>query len=203
MHLKLLPSTEGVLEGSIEWGGEEDLDPALVHAITVPLAPLRLSERAHDEAPIVRLHSIRVAVRSWRELGNKTFSFPNVVRRIDADGGSNAIYDIYGSLRLGAEYHQVLMTHIAFGQYEGCRVAASLKGSVRSVANPPLFAPAEFSCNTSLSVGPVFIRGDVGSNALPALTEAEELTQRLLRLRDYEPPRNENGRVLLSPSCPG
>ena len=203
LRLKQLSSTEGVLDGSIQWGEEEGLDPVLVHAITVPLAPLRLGEQAYDEAPVLSLYSIRFAVRSWRQLEGRTFSFPNVVRHIEADGESHPVYDIYGSLRLGPEYHQVLMTSIAFGQYDGCRVVANLRGSVRSVAHPPLFTPADFSCETSLTVGPVSVRGDLGSTAVPALAEAEKLAHGLLRFEDYEPPRNQNGRALLKPSCRG
>jgi hypothetical protein len=171
LRLKPLASAEGVMDGSIQWGEEEGLDPVLVHAITVPLAPLRLGEQEYDEAPVLRLNSIRFAVRSWRQLGGRTFSFPKVVRHIEADGESHPVYDIYGSLRLGAEYHQVLMTSIVFGQYDGCRVVASLRGSVRSVADPPPFTPADFSCETSLTVGPVSVRGDMGSTAAPALAE--------------------------------
>lgn len=201
LRLEPLGSIEGVLDGSIQWGEEEGMDPTLVHAITVPLAPLRLGEQADDDSPVLRLDSIRFAVQSWRQLEGKAFSFPNVVRHIEAEGESHPVYDIYGSLRLGDDYHQVLMTNIAFGQYEGCQVAASLKGSVRSVANPPLFAPTDFSCDVSLTLGPVSVRGDLGSTAVPALAEAEELSRSLLRLEDYEPPRDQKGRTLFQPSC--
>jgi hypothetical protein len=204
-ELRLEPpdGTEGVLEGSIQWGEEEGLDPVLVHAITVPLAPLRLGENAQDKEPVLRLHSIRFAVRSWRELAGRTFSFPNVVRHVEADGESHPLYDIYGSLRLAADYHQVLMSTVAFDQFEGCRVVARLAGSVRSVADPPAFTPADFSCETSLTVGPISVRGDLGSSSVPTLAEAEKLAQSLLRLEDYEQPRNLNGGVRLRPACPG
>ena len=192
---------DGELEGSIEWGDEADPHPVVVHAIRVPLAPLRLGEHAFDDEPVLQLHSIRFGVKSWRQLAGRTFSFPNVVRHITSDGESRPIYDIYGSLRMGAEYHQVLATGIAFGTYQGCRVEVNLSGSVNSVAHPPLFSPTDFSCDASLALGPILVRGDLGSSTLPDLAEAQEQAQRLLRLEDYEPPQDHNGRVLIRPTC--
>ncbi|MGS0687390.1 hypothetical protein ACVBEQ_19930 [Nakamurella sp. GG22] len=202
-HLQFtqLAGADGELEGSIQWGEEEGLEPVLVHAISVPLGPLRLSEKASDETPALRLHSVRFGVRSWRELADRTYSFPNVVKTLDADGESHPVYDIYGSLQLGADYHQVLITTIAFGQFDGCRVGTSLTGSVRSVTDPPSFSPADFSCEGFLTIGPTSVRGDLGSSSVPTLAEAEKLTGSLLRLEDYGAPGMRNGTVLLKPSC--
>jgi len=201
LRLKPQSGAEGVMDGSIQWGQEEGLDPVLVHAITIPLTPVRLGENTHDEKPLLRLNSIRFGVRSWRELEGKTFSFPNVVRHIEADGESHPVYDIYGSLRLGSDYHQALISNITFGQYEGCRIEASLEGRVQSVAEPPLFTPTDFTCEASLTVGPVAVRGDLGTNFVPTRADAEELAQRLLRLDDYESPHDHKGGVSFKPSC--
>ncbi|ACV78996.1 hypothetical protein [Nakamurella multipartita] len=202
LTFKQQSGAEAVLDGSIQWGEEVGIDPVLVHAITVPLAALRLGEQTADDAPLLRLNSIRFGVASWRQLGGQSFSFPNVVRQIEADGESHPVYDIYGSLRMGSEYHQVVMTRIAFGPYDGCSVAVSMEGSVRSVSQPALFNQIDFACDASLTVGAVVVRGDLGSATPPTLAEADELTQRLLRLEDYRPPRSQNGRAVLEPLCP-
>lgn len=203
LRLKQLANTEGVLDGSIQWGEEEGLAPFLVHGITVSLTPLRLGERSYDDTPNLHLNSIRFAVRSWKELEGRTFSFPNVVRTIDADGESHPVYDIYGSLQLGDEYHQVVMTQISFGQYEGHRIVVSLRGSIRSVAHPPAFTPTDFSCEASLTLGSVSVRGDLRTRSVPNLTETEWLVQLLLHIEDYEPPQRQEGRALFSLACRG
>lgn len=201
LRLEPRPGAEGEVEGTIQWGGEEGPDPRLVHAITVPLAPLRLGKRAHHKRPVLRLHSIRLDVRSWRELEGRSFSFPNVVMQILAEGESHPVYDIYGSLELGSDYHQVLMSSIAFGRYDGCRIDAKLEGRVQSVAEPPLFAATDFTCAASLTVGPVSVRGDLGSSTVPGRTEAEEVAQKLLHLQDYESPQDDQGGLSFAPSC--
>jgi hypothetical protein len=201
LRLKQLVGADGVVDGRIQWGEEEGLDPMVVHAVTVPLAPLRLGDDAHDERPVLRLHSIRFDVQSWRELEGRSFSFPNVVREIMAEGRSYPVYDIYGSLRLGSDYHQVLMTSIAFAQYDGCTVDARLEGRVQSVTEPPRFAPTDFTCEASLTVGPVAVVGDLGSSTFPSRADAEELARKLLRLEDYGSPEDHEGGVRFAPSC--
>jgi len=192
--------SEGVLDASIQWSAEEGPDPMLVHAITVPLGPVQLGEQSDDE-PVLRLHSIRFDVRSWRELAGRSFSFPNVVQEIEAEGESHPVYDIYGSLRLGNDYHQVTMASIAFGRYDGCRVTATLAGRVQSVTQPPGFDPTDFTGDATLTVGPVTVRGDLASTTVPAAAEAQQLAQQLLRTEDYGSPRERQGRVILEPSC--
>lgn len=202
-HLRLTAAdSDGELDASIQWGEEEGPDPTLVHAITVPLGPVQLGEQSDDE-PVLRLHSIRFDVRSWRELAGRSFSFPHVVREIEAEGESHPVYDIYGSLRLGDDYHQVIASGIAFGRYDGCRVTATLEGRVESIDHPPGFDPTDFTCDASLTLGPVTVRGDLGSTTLPAAAEAERLAQQLLRTEDYSSPRDRRGVVMLEPSCRG
>ncbi len=193
--------TDAALDASIQWGEEEGPDPTLVHAITVPLGPVRLGDQSDDDEPVLRLHAIRFDVRSWRELAGRSFAFPNVVREIEADGESHPVYDIYGSLRLGEDYHQVTMSGIAFDQFDGCRVTATLAGRVESVTQPPRFDPTDFTCAATLTVGPVTVRGDLASTTVPAAAQAQELAQQLLRLEDYQAVRERGGRAVLEPAC--
>lgn len=200
-QLRLEPARTGAtLDASIQWGAEEGPDPMLVHAITVPLGAVHIGERSADE-PVLRLHSIRFGVRSWRDLAERSFSFPNVVREIDADGETHPVYDIYGSLRMGDDYHQVTMSGIAFGPFDGGRVTATLDGSVRSVARPPQFDETDFTCVATLTLGPVTVRGDLASTTVPDAAQAQELAQQLLRREDYRSPRERGGLVILEPTC--
>ena len=200
-QLHLEPAgTDATLDASIQWGGEEGPDPTLVHAITVPLGPVRLGDESDADEPLLRLHTIRFDVRSWRELAGRSFSFPNVVREIEAEGESHPVYDIYGSLRLGDEYHQVTMSGVAFDEFDGGRVTATLAGRVDSVAQPPRFDPTDFTCAATLTVGPVTVRGDLASTTVPTVAQAQELAQQLLRLEDYRPVRERGGSVILEPA---
>lgn len=192
--------SDGALDASIQWSAEDGPEPMLVHAITVPLGPVRLGEQSDDES-VLRLHSIRFDVRSWRELAGRSFSFRHVVREIEAEGESLPIYDIYGSLRLGDAYHDVIASGITFGRYDGCRVTATLEGRVESIDHPPGFDPTDFTCDATLTLGPVTVRGDLGSTTVPAAAEAERLAQQLLRTDDYGEPRDRRGVVVLEPSC--
>ncbi len=200
MVLQLKPAdTGGTLDASIQWGEEEGPDPMLVHGITIPLGPVRLGGQADDE-PVLRLHSIRFDVRSWRELAGRSFTFPNVVREIEAEGETHPVYDVYGSLRLGNDYHRVVVSDIAFGRYDGARVTATVDGRVESVSPSPEFDPTDFTCEARLSVGPVTVRGDLASTTPPSAAEAPRLAGQLLRLEDYRPPQERKGAAVLEPA---
>ena len=200
-ELRLEPSgAKGVLEASIRIDRELGRKPFLVYAITIPLAPVRLSEKAQDDEPLLRLHSIRLEVRSWRALDGRTFSFPNVVTTVEADGESRQVYDIYGSLRLGEEYQQVDMASIGFGRVDGGCVVASLQGTITSTAEPDHFSPVDFRCEATLEILPVSVKGDVASGDVPSPSEAAELAATLLDLDDYESPRKEKGSTVFAPA---
>lgn len=194
------PAPGAELTGTIRWGEAEGPEPLLVHEITVPLAPVTLGEQTDDE-PVLRLHSIRFGVRSWRELAGRDFTFPTVVREIEEEGESTPVYDIYGNLRLGEEYHEVVPSGIEVGRIDGCRVPVTLTGQVRSVAPAPAFGPTDFTCAATLTLGPVAVRGDLASTAVPDADRARDLAARLLRVEDYRPPRDRRGIVVLEPDC--
>lgn len=206
-HLRWTPAGSGPdpapgaeLTGTIRWGEAEGPEPLLVHEISVPLGPVTLGELADDE-PMLRLHSIRFGVRSWRELAGRDFTFPTVVREIEEEGESTPVFDIYGSLRLGEEYHEVVPAAVAIGELDGCRVPVTITGRVRSLAPAPAFEPTDFTCAATVALGAVTVRGDLASSEVPDEAEAGELATRLLRVEDYRPPRVRRGLVVLEPDC--
>ncbi|WP_420123670.1 hypothetical protein [Nakamurella sp.] len=206
-HLRWTPAGSGPdpapgaeLTGTIRWGEAEGPEPLLVHEISVPLGPVTLGELADDE-PMLRLHSIRFGVRSWRELAGRDFTFPTVVREIEEEGESTPVFDIYGSLRLGEGYHEVVPSGVVFGAIDGCRVTVTITGQVRPVAPVPAFETTDFTCAATLTLGPVTVRGDLASSEVPDAAGAGELATRLLRVEDYRSPRPRRGVIVVEPDC--
>jgi len=195
-----LVAREGMLDGAIQWGEAEGDDALLLHTITLLLAPLRSgAEEVPD--PKLTLHSLRLPVSSWAQLEGQTFELGNVVREITADGGTYPIYDAYGSLRLGAAYHDVTPTRLRFGRRDGCSLALHLDGWLRATDTPPSFAPVEFALDADVQIGPVHVVGDSGGDDFPTPGEAAELATRLLDVGAYERAVVEDDCTVLHPRC--
>ncbi|MGH3620586.1 MAG: hypothetical protein ACRDQ5_02195 [Sciscionella sp.] len=198
-----LVAGEGVLEASIRWGEAEGDDPLLLHAITVHLGSLSLGGGVEDTAPKLRLHSIRFPVSSWTQLQGRAYRFPNLVRCVVADGESDPIYDIYGSLKIGDRYHEVVPSLLRFDPDTGCTLGVHLDAEINPTDTPPSFASTAFTLDAELTVAVVRVVGDAASPDYPSLTEASELSRQLLDLNRYAAPVVKDGCVTFAPRCAG
>lgn len=199
--LDQLTPTNGTLGASIQWGEAEGTEPILLHRVTVELAPVKIGD-VRTASPRLRLHSIRFGVRSWKELEGRSYRFPNVVRLIQEDGGSYPIYDIYGSLKLGEHYHEVIVSSLDFdGERSACILPVHMRGTLKATDSPPSFAPTDFQLGCGLTILAVQVLGDGASSKFPELDEAKDLAASLLELDDYEPVRIEQQRPVLMPRC--
>jgi hypothetical protein len=197
---QLMP-TKGVLSASIQWGEAEGTEPILLHRVTVELAPVKIGG-LRTPSPRLRLHSIRFGVRSWKELEGRSYRFPNVVRVIREDGESYPIYDIYGSLKLGEDYHEVVVSSLEFDEPRAaCTLPVNVRGTIKATGSPPSFAPTDFHLRCGLTISDVQVLGDGASSKFPELDEARDLAASLLELDDYEPVRIEQQRPVLMPRC--
>ncbi|MGH3768958.1 MAG: hypothetical protein ACRDS0_25020 [Pseudonocardiaceae bacterium] len=179
--------------GTILWDDESEDDPFLGHAIRVDFEPL--PGREGEAHPQLHVHSIRLPVRSWRQLQGRSFTFPNVVRKIYADGEEVPILDIHGSLRLGSDYHNAQVSEIRFGERTGCRIGVAVTGELVIGKQ----APIPFGLEVPVELSPVRVTGDVATGEFPDLQQAAELAGRLLTTADYREPEVVDGCVEYSP----
>lgn len=191
-RLAALAATMG---GAILWDAESEDGPFLAHAIRVDFRPL--PGREGEAHPQLHVHSIRLPVRSWRELPGRSFTFPNVVRTIYADGEAIPILDIHASFRLGARYHTARISQIRFGGLAGCTLAATLTGTLVIGDRQPI----PFALDVPVELGPVLVTGNVASHEFPDLREAAGLADRLLATADYREPEVVDGCVAYRPDC--
>jgi hypothetical protein len=140
-------------------------------------------------------------VRSWKELEGKAFPFRHAVRNISKDGESHPVYDIYGSLKLGEDYHEVVPSPIEFGSCTDCFLDARVEGVIQASDSPSSFAGATLDVRCRLAVAVVRVLGDSASSHFPEPAVAATLAGRLLELNDYEQPQTEQGCTVLLARC--
>ena len=140
-------------------------------------------------------------MRSWKELEGRAFPFRHIIRNINKDGESHPIYDIYGSLKLGENYHEVIPSLIELGRCTDCFLDARVEGVIQASNSPPSFARATLDVRCRLAVAAVRVLGDSASSHFPEPAVAAALAGRLLELNDYEQPLIEQGCTVLLPRC--
>ena len=190
----------GALSGTIEWGEEQGDEAQLLHEITLLLEPLHGSDAAD---PKLTLDSVRLPVSSWAQLAGSSHKLGDVVRELVGDGESRPIYDAYGSLKLGEEYHEVVPSLLDFGARHGCVLHVRLEGRLNATDSPPSFASTDFTLEADVDLDAVRVIGNTRIAQFPPQDEAIELATRLLDVVTYEPPVIEGGCTVLRPRCNG
>lgn len=177
-----LRSIGGELTGTISSNSFTGKPPCLEHDIEIALAPFALGRAAQDTS--LKLFTLPLAIRSWRELAGRDYAFPGDAPAMMADGEPVAAPGD-GSIQLLDQHLPVRPLHVAFREAGHGAIAADLR-VLLDLENIG-YCRTEVSLEAVLRVVGVRVMGDVTLLARPSLPEAEALARELLDVHDYEP----------------
>jgi hypothetical protein len=188
----------GHIEARIWSNSLERITTDMHYDIKIDLYPIYIEDQSWQSS--IHLNTIKLDVRSWKELSERSFLFPKHPRTILKEGAEIPIEDfVEGYIFIFNVYNLIRVEKISFGKISSGGIFSTIEMEIE-FAKETGFEPLELRLEALLTLGAVSVCGDIAVLESPGMEEVGKIAKKFLTIEDYKKPCVDEDLVKYYPS---